>query len=54
MKINKLSKVLYTANLAVIDQKKHRIVQINDKSMKLCHNTYGPKTNIFWYKANPN
>ena len=35
MKKNKLSKVLYTANLAVIDQKKHWIVQINDKSMKL-------------------
>ena len=54
MKINKLSKVLYTTNLAVIDQKKHWIVQINDKSMKLCHNTFDPKTNIFWYRANPN
>ena len=35
-------------------KKKHWIVQINDRSMKLCHNTYDPKTNIFWYRANPN
>ena len=47
MKINNLSKMLYTTSLIVIDQKKHWIVKINvNKCTKLCHNTYDPKTNI--------
>ena len=43
-----------TNSPAVLWAKKHQIVQINDKSMKLCHNTYDLKTNIFWYRDNLN
>ena len=36
---------------AVINQKKHWIVQVNDKSMKICHNTdIGPIQINFWWR----
>ena len=35
------------SGVRIVKRLSTKIVQINDKSMKLCHNTYDPKTNIF-------
>ena len=43
-----VARSIYIVQLA---STKKKFVQINDKSMKLCYNTYDPKTDIFWYGA---
>lgn len=40
--------------LLIVQQLSTKIVQINDKNMRPCHNTYDPKANIFWHRTNPN
>ena len=43
----------FSASLIIVLWLSAKIVRIDDKSMQLCQNSYNPKTNILWYRANP-